>query len=50
MHDPMMRPPETVFREYGVGLRGKVPIREEQQLDALANRLVADFRRLCILF
>ena len=43
MHDPVMRPPEAVLREDRVGLRGKVPIREEQQLDALANRLVADF-------
>ncbi len=50
MHDPVMRPPETVLREYRVGLRGKVPIREEQQLDALANRLVADFRRLRLAF
>ena len=48
MHDPVMRPPETVLREDRVGLRGKVPIREEQQLDALADRLVADFRRRCL--
>jgi hypothetical protein len=50
MHDPVMRPPETVRREYRVGLRGKIPIRKEQQLDALANRLIADFRRLCLAF
>ena len=43
MHDPVMRPPEAVLREDRVGLRGKVPIGEEQQLDALANRLVARF-------
>ena len=50
MHDPVMRPSETLLREYRVGLRGKVPVCEEQQLDALANRLVADFRRLCRAF
>ena len=41
MHDPVMRAPETVLRKDGVGLGGKVAIREKQQLDALANRLVA---------
>ena len=50
MHDPVMRPSETVLREYRVGLRGKVPVRKEQQLDALANRLIADFRRLRFAF
>ena len=43
MHDPVMRPPEAVLREDRVGLGGKVAIREKQQLDALANRLVARF-------
>ena len=41
MHDPVMRPPEAVLREDRVGLGGEVAIGEEQQLDALANRLVA---------
>ena len=50
MHDPVMRPPEAILREDRVGFRGKVPIREKQQLDTFANRLVVNFRRFDLAF
>src|SRR5689334_6505022 len=42
MDDPVMRPAEAVFGKDLVGLGGKIPIGEEQQLDPLPDLLVAD--------
>src|SRR5690349_15162988 len=42
MHNPVMRPSETVLCKDRVGFGGKVAIREKQQLDSLANRLIGD--------
>ncbi len=38
---PVMRAAEAVARQHGIGLRGEVAIGVEQQLDALAELLLA---------
>ena len=41
MDHAMMGAAEAVFREDGVGLRGEIPIGEEQQLDPLTQLVLA---------
>ncbi len=46
MHDPVVGAPETVLHEDRIGFGGEVAVGEEQQLDTLANRLLARRSRI----